>query len=93
GTGGHNGLKSIITETGPEFVRVRLGIGRPLIDGKPTRDPDVIASYVLSNPEGEERANLEETTRYAADAVKTIVSEGVDQASTRFNRQGLENQA
>ena len=88
GAGGHNGLKSIIAETSAEFVRVRIGIGRPLEGGEPTRDPDLVADYVLANPVGEERTTLEETTRYAADAVEAIVAEGVDRASSRFNRRG-----
>lgn len=86
GAGGHNGLKSIIAETAGDFVRVRIGIGRPLDGGEPTRDPDLVADYVLADPVGEERATLEETTRHAADAVEAIVAEGVDRASSRFNR-------
>lgn len=88
GAGGHNGLKSIIAEAGAEFARVRLGIGRPLDGGEPTRDPDLVAAYVLADPVGEERAALEETVRHAADAVEAIVAEGVDRASSRFNRRG-----
>ena len=88
GTGGHNGLKSIIAETGTGFVRVRIGIGRPLDGGEPTRDPDLVADYVLADPVGAERAALEETARHAADAVEAVVAGGVDRASSRFNRRG-----
>lgn len=88
GAGGHNGLKSIIAETSSEFARVRIGIGRPQDGNEPTRDPDLVADYVLTDPVGEERATLEETTRYAADAVEAIVVEGVERASSRFNRRG-----
>ena len=88
GAGGHNGLKSIIAEAGAEFARVRIGIGRPLDGGEPTRDPDLVADYVLANPVGKELATLEETTRHAADAVAAIVAEGVERASSRFNRRG-----
>ncbi len=86
GAGGHNGLKSIIAEAGAGFVRVRLGIGRPLDGGEPTRDPDLVADYVLSDPTGEEREALEASARYAADAITAIVAGGVDAASSRFNR-------
>lgn len=90
GACGHNGLKSIIAEAGAEFVRVRLGIGRPLDGrGEPTRDPDRVADYVLADPVGEERGTLEETVRHAADAVEAIVAEGVDRASSRFNRRDV----
>ena len=88
GAGGHNGLKSIIAESGAEFARVRIGIGRPLDGDEPTRDPDLVANYVLADPVGAERTTLEETTRYAADAVEAIVAEGVERASSRFNRRG-----
>ncbi len=93
GAGGHNGLKSIIAEAAAEFVRVRLGIGRPIDGDKPTRDPDLVADYVLTDPVGEERAALEETTRYAADAIEAIVAEGVERASTRFARRGTADAA
>ena len=88
GAGGHNGLKSIIAEAGAEFARVRIGIGRPLDGDEPTRDPDLVANYVLADPVGAERTTLEETTRFAADAVEAIVAEGVERASSRFNRRG-----
>ena len=88
GAGGHNGLKSIIAVSGAEFARVRIGIGRPLDGGEPTRDPDLVADYVLTNPVGEERATLEETARHAADAVAAVITEGVDRAASRFNRRG-----
>ena len=79
---------SIIAESGAEFARVRIGIGRPLDGDEPTRDPDLVANYVLADPVGAERTTLEETTRYAADAVEAIVAEGVERASSRFNRRG-----
>ncbi len=44
GLAGHNGLKSIRDALGsPDFMRVRVGVGRP-----PTTDPDEVAAYVLS---------------------------------------------
>ena len=88
GAGGHNGLKDIINQIGPDFVRVRLGIGRPLDNGEPTWEPDLIAAYVLSEPVGQEGSTLEETANYAADAVEAILTEGVEVASSRFNRRG-----
>jgi peptidyl-tRNA hydrolase, PTH1 family len=43
GLAGHNGLKSLRRELGgPDFVRVRVGVGRP-----PSSDPDVVSAYVL----------------------------------------------
>jgi PTH1 family peptidyl-tRNA hydrolase len=86
GHGGNNGIRSIIQAAGAEFVRVRIGIGRPTVGGEPTRDPDDVAAYVLSNPHGDDRLTLDETTILAADAVEAIIAEGVDAAGNRFNR-------
>lgn len=86
GTGGHNGLKSVGQAVGLEFVRVRIGIGRPHVNGEPTWDPEVVADWVLSAPKGEDKRVLDEVTRLAADAIEVIMSEGVDVAGSRFNR-------
>lgn len=86
GHGGHNGLRSIAELVGLDFIRVRVGIGRPMVDGKPSRDPEHVAPYVLSDPQGEERRVLEEAARDAADAVELIVRDGVDAAGNAFNR-------
>jgi len=77
---GHNGMKSLIAclKT-DEFVRVRLGIhpGHPVKDG---------AEFVLSPLRRAQIEELDELTGYAADAVRSIVAEGVAKAMTRFNR-------
>ncbi len=86
GHGGHNGLKSIGQAVGLDFVRVRIGIGRPLAGGEPSWDPGVVADWVLSNPHGEDRRVLEEAVRQAADAIEIIIQEGVDAAASRFTR-------
>lgn len=86
GSGGHNGLKSITSSVGANFIRVRLGIGRPQYNGEPSWDPEVVAAYVLGNPAGEERTLLEETARAAADAVEAVISEGAEAAGSKFNR-------
>lgn len=86
GTGGHNGLKSIVAAVGAGFIRVRVGIGRPLVDGKPARDPETVADFVLSEPVGAEREELKTMASLAADAVEAIIAEGPDAAGSRFNR-------
>jgi PTH1 family peptidyl-tRNA hydrolase len=86
GHGGNNGLKSIQGLAGPDFIRVRIGIDRPSVDGKPTRDPDYVVEWVLGDPSGEERRQLDGTVTYAADAVEAIIADGPDAAGSRFNR-------
>jgi PTH1 family peptidyl-tRNA hydrolase len=86
GDGGHNGLKSIIAATGSgDFGRVRIGIGRPEAGGKPSWDPEVVASHVLADPRGESKQVLEAAVERACEAVEAIVREGYDRAMNRYN--------
>ncbi len=86
GSGGHNGLKSIVQAAGPEFIRVRIGIGRPLANGEASWDPEVVAPWVLGNPMGEDRRLIEEAATLAADAIEMIITEGAEAAGSRYNR-------
>jgi PTH1 family peptidyl-tRNA hydrolase len=82
GTAGNNGLKSINSHLHTnEYLRVRVGIGKP-----PGRQPG--ADYVLRRPGASERATLAQAFEEAADAVETIVTQGVDAAMSRFNGAG-----
>ncbi len=84
GTGGHNGLRSLFTELDTrEFLRVRIGIGRPP-DGV---DP---ADFVLSPVPGELRARFEGGVASAAEAVADILRGGFDKAMTRWNARRAE---
>ena len=77
---GHNGMKSVIGSLKTsEIVRVRLGIhpGRPIADG---------AEFVLAPIRRSQMKELDEFVGYAADAVRSIIAEGVEKAMTRFNR-------
>ena len=82
---GHNGMKSVIGSLKTsEIARVRLGIhpGRKLSSG---------ADFVLAPVKRSQREELDELVGYAADAVRSIIAEGVAKAMTNFNRraQGL----
>jgi PTH1 family peptidyl-tRNA hydrolase len=77
---GHKGADSVIRSLGTnEFVRVRLGIhpGHPVRDG---------ADFVLAPFKRSQQAELDELIGYAADAVSSIITEGVEKAMTKFNR-------
>jgi PTH1 family peptidyl-tRNA hydrolase len=79
GLAGHNGLRSIRQALGtPDFLRVRVGVGRP---GRGDRRP--VADYVLSPFEPEE--DSEAYVARAADAVETLVRDGLDETQRRFN--------
>jgi PTH1 family peptidyl-tRNA hydrolase len=74
GAGGHNGLRSIIGRLGPDFVRVRVGIGRPPVDM-------TVTDYVLSGMD----AAVQDAVPRAADAVEVVVQDGPEAAMNRFN--------
>jgi PTH1 family peptidyl-tRNA hydrolase len=79
GLAGHNGLRSVAQHLGtPEFARLRVGVGRP---GRGDRRD--LADYVLSDFQPEDDA--EAVVARAADAVETIVREGIEAAQQRFN--------
>lgn len=79
GEGGHNGLKSISAAIGTkDYVRLRIGIGRP-----PGRmDP---ADYVLRDFSAPERTELSVTLEEAADGVRDVVLEGLERAQLRLH--------
>jgi PTH1 family peptidyl-tRNA hydrolase len=79
GLAGHNGLRSLAQALGSqEFLRLRLGVGRP---GR--GDPRSVSDWVLSAFEPED--NVEVLVAHAADAVETIATEGLELAQARFN--------
>jgi peptidyl-tRNA hydrolase, PTH1 family len=76
--GGHNGLKSVIQFVGPEFPRLRIGVGR----GDPSWD---LADHVLAPFHPDERPVIREAIERAADAAEEFVSGGIERAMNRFN--------
>ncbi|HXS96575.1 MAG TPA: aminoacyl-tRNA hydrolase [Candidatus Limnocylindrales bacterium] len=77
---GHNGMKSIIASLGTnEFSRVRLGVhpGHPLKSG---------SDYLLAPFSRSQKKELDGFIDFAADAVESIIAEGVEKSMTRFNR-------
>ena len=78
--GGHNGLKNIIAHLHSDrFPRVRVGVGQ-----KPHPDYDM-ADWVLGKPQGEDRKNLDEAVKRAAQAVECYIKEGPQKAMGKFN--------
>jgi peptidyl-tRNA hydrolase, PTH1 family len=79
GDGGHNGLRSVTAALGTrDYLRVRVGIGRP-----PGRmDP---ADFVLHDFSAAERKLLPLVLERAADAVETLLRRGLAAAQTEFH--------
>ena len=79
GLAGHNGLRSVAQHLGtPEFLRLRIGIGRP---ERGDRRP--LADYVLADFEPHEDADA--IVARAAEAVETLDAGGLEAAQRRFN--------
>jgi peptidyl-tRNA hydrolase, PTH1 family len=77
--GTHNGMRSVVQAVGPEFIRIRMGVGPDKVWGE-------LRDYVL-RPMG--RAELQVASQMAtdaADAVELILTEGVSKAMSRYNR-------
>jgi peptidyl-tRNA hydrolase, PTH1 family len=80
GLAGHNGLRSVAQSLKtPEFMRLRVGVGRP-----ERGDPRPLADWVLADFEPDEDA--ETLVARAADAVETLDAEGVERAQATVNR-------
>ena len=79
GHGGHNGIKSVVEALGtPQFVRVKIGIGRP----EPHQDS---ADYVLQPVSPDEMAVFEPCLSKAVDALECLVHRGTAVAMNQFN--------
>ena len=82
GTGGHNGLESIIVQFGTEEIpRLRIGIGAAPSEGS--------VDYVLSNFFDEEKTVVRSIIDRAADAVKCAIDNGVVSAMNTFNPESI----
>jgi len=87
GHGGQKGLRSVIGAAGgADFPRLRIGIGRPLVDGRPSWDPEAIAAYVLSDPTSDEAKALQAAAVKGTEAVETVLREGLEAAMNLYNR-------
>lgn len=71
GHAGQNGIRSIIAALGPDFARVRCGIGRP-----PAGFQGEVADYVLSNFDAIEAATVTDALTKAVDATRKWVEKG-----------------
>lgn len=77
GSAGNNGLKSIIQRCGADFVRVRVGIGKP-------REGSIL-DWVLGEFDSEESASLPDVLTHAAQVADAVVELGPAAAQNQFN--------
>jgi PTH1 family peptidyl-tRNA hydrolase len=83
GTAGHNGLNSIVRHLGKEFVRIRVGVGRP-------RGRREAADHVLAEFSSAERKELPYVVDRAADAAEAVITRGVERAMNEVNTRSTE---
>lgn len=79
GHGGHNGLKSIDANIGREYIRVRMGIGKPEHKGE-------ITSYVLGKFSNEQEKHLDEWIEKACDATQFLLENSMEETSSKFTQ-------
>lgn len=79
GHGGHNGLRDSIACFGPNFVRLRIGVGHP-------GSKSEVVSYVLKRASRKEQELLDESIEKAAGMFPTLARRGVDVAMNRLNQ-------
>lgn len=77
GHGGHNGLKSADEYISKEYIRVRMGIGKPEHKGE-------VASYVLSDFSLQEQQYLKEWIEKTADSVEFLLSHSLEDTSSKY---------
>ena len=78
-SGGHKGVQSIIDAIGPDFLRVRVGIGKP-------QDKEQTVEYVLSDFTPEQREVMQPALERAADATEALIKFGFERAAGVYNR-------
>ena len=82
--GGHNGLKSIIAQLGTDqFQRIKMGVGE-----KPQGYD--LADYVLGHFSKEDRVIMDAGIHDATEAIKVIVTDGIDMAMNRYNKKNTQ---
>jgi PTH1 family peptidyl-tRNA hydrolase len=76
GDGGHKGVRSVIQHIGEDFIRIRIGIGKPNGD---------IVKYVLGEFTKEEKIVIEQVIETAIHAILDIVENGLSYAMNKYN--------
>ena len=83
---GQRGMRSIRETIGAlDFARVRIGVGRPLVGGSASHDPEDVASHLLADPSRAEREALDEAERRAAEAAIHLLGHTAEETMNAFN--------
>jgi PTH1 family peptidyl-tRNA hydrolase len=78
GVAGHNGLKDISAHLGPDFWRLRIGVGHP-------GERSQVANYVLNAPRKEEKALIDDTVTRSLDAWPLLLDDKTEAAMLKLH--------
>ena len=78
GHGGHNGLRSLHQHLGPDYLRLRIGIGHP-------GHRDRVLGYVLGRPSADDEANIDHAFDDALSALQVMLRDGWDKAAQQLH--------
>ena len=84
GHGGHNGLRSIDAMLGKEYLRVRVGVGKP-------EHRSQVADYVLHDFNVDEEAQLDKLITHVAKACKVLVSDELNEVKSLYSLKSIES--
>jgi PTH1 family peptidyl-tRNA hydrolase len=83
GHGGHNGLKSLDSMIGKEYIRVRIGVGKP-------EHKSQVADYVLHDFSQEEQEVLDKLISHVAEACEALRSEELNEVKSKFSLKSID---
>ena len=78
GHGGHNGLRDIVPHTGPNFHRLRIGIGHP-------GSKEQVSGHVLNKAPNSEQSLMDDAIHHALGRIKLLVNGEIQQAMNQIN--------
>jgi len=83
GNGGHNGLRSLDAHIGKEYIRVRVGVGKP-------EHKSQVADYVLHNFSEKEEHLLEALIHHVSSACKALLCEELNEVKSKYSLKSIE---
>lgn len=83
GHGGHNGLKSIDADIGKEYLRVRVGVGKPEYKSQ-------VADYVLHDFNDTEKCLLDKLISHVAEATLKLETEALNSVKSHYSLKSIE---
>lgn len=86
GHGGHNGLRDVSRHIGPEYPRLRIGVGHP-------GHRDDVTDYVLRRAPAVEERPIRDAVDRAADVMPTLLEKGMQQAMNRLHTKPADESA